>query len=75
MSNDLEAVKGHQLFISTLVHYSAVFVAFLTSNGAVLVNLASEWFVILCLVLRVCSVIFVLYYFVNLSVESPFAIK
>jgi len=24
MSNDLEAVKGHQLFISTLVHYSFV---------------------------------------------------
>lgn len=28
MSNDLEAVKGHQLFIPTLVHYSAVFIAF-----------------------------------------------
>lgn len=78
MTNDLEAVKGHQFFIPTLVHYSVAFVAFLTSNGAVLVNLASEWYVVLCLVLSMYSVIFVFHcpnYSVNLSVVPPFATK
>lgn len=70
MSNDLEAVKGHQLFIPTLVHYSAVFIA------AVLENLASEWRGVSCLILSAYLVIFVFHcpnYLVDLSVLSLFA--
>lgn len=75
MSNDLEAVKGHQLFIPTLVQYLAVFIAFLLLFSE---NLASEWRVVSCLVLSMYLVIFVFYcpnYLVDLPVVSPFATK